>query len=219
VLRLLARLLPLTAFALIANAALAWALDADLGRPRENAGYVYVDLGLDELFPPRVEESLERGMPATLQLHVELWRHRSAWFDRLESTYESRLKIRYDVWNDQYRLEREGQPTLGLATLDSVRAMLSRPLSLPVARVGVLDPDARYYLSVSVTLKPLTVEDLEEGEGWLSGEVQSKRASGLGVVTALPRALFDAVRNFAGFGDQRARATSPDFMLADLFRH
>jgi hypothetical protein len=178
-----------------------------------------VDLDLADLFPPRVEQSLSRGMPATLLLHAELWRHRTAWFDRLENTFESPLKIRYDVWNEQYRIERPGTPTIAVGTLDSVRAMLSHPMAVPVGRVGQLDPGVRYYLSVSVTLKPLSVEDLQEGEGWLSGEVETKRRSGFGIITGLPSAVFDAVRNFAGFGDQRARAISEDFDLASLFRH
>ena len=36
------------------------------------------------------------------------------------------------------------------------------------------------------------------------------------VITALPRSVFDAVRNFAGFGDQRARAISEDFAAESL---
>ena len=54
-------------------------------------------------------------------------------------------------------------------------------------------------------------------EGWLSGEVETKRRAGFGVITELPRSLFDAVRNFAGFGDRRARASSDEFELRDLF--
>ncbi len=216
--RLRAPLLSMLVLSLIA-AGRALALDVTLERPRENGGYVWADLRLDDLFPPRVEQSLARGMPATLLLHAELWRRRSAWFDRLENTYESPLKIRYDVWTEQYLMERAGAPTIALASLDSVRAVLSRPLALPVGRVGQLDTNARYYLAVSVTLKPLTVEDLEEGEGWLSGEVATKRHSGFGIITGVPGAVFDAVRNFAGFGDQRARAQSPDFDLATLFHH
>ena len=53
-------------------------------------------------------------------------------------------------------------------------------------------------------------------EGWLSGEVVEKRNAGWGVLTALPRSVFDAVRNFAGLGDQRARAITPDFQLGDV---
>jgi hypothetical protein len=37
------------------------------------------------------------------------------------------------------------------------------------------------------------------------------------VITELPRSLFDAVRNFAGFGDQRARVVAPMFSMRDLF--
>jgi hypothetical protein len=36
------------------------------------------------------------------------------------------------------------------------------------------------------------------------------------VITELPRSLFDAVRNFAGFGDRRTRSSSQDFMLGEL---
>jgi len=53
-------------------------------------------------------------------------------------------------------------------------------------------------------------------EGWLSGEVEEKRHSGFGVVTALPRAVFDAVRNFAGFGDEKTRALTDDFRRAEV---
>ena len=88
---------------------------------------------------------------------------------------------------------------------------------LPVGRIGQLQPSATYYIAVSAVLKPLSVEDVKEVEGWLSGEVESQRKAGLGVVTELPRALFDAVRNFAGFGDRRVRAASVDFSLPDLF--
>ena len=66
-------------------------------------------------------------------------------------------------------------------------------------------------------MRPLTVEDLAEVEGWLSGEVKDKRHAGFGVIAEIPRSLFDAVRNVAGFGDQRARAVSGDFRLRDLF--
>jgi hypothetical protein len=199
-------------------AARAHALGAAIQDVRESGGYVWIDLGLDDLFPPRVAQSLARGMPATLAVHAELWRRRGAWFDRLESSFEAPLKVRYDPWSDRWRLERRDAPTLVVGSLDSLRLALSRPLAVPVGRVGQMEPHARYYVSVSVTLKPLSVEDLEEGEGWLSGEVKSKRRSGFGIITSLPSSVFDAVRNFAGFGDERARTQSDDFVLADLFR-
>ncbi len=206
----------LLALLLLLQAPAALALEVALNRPHESGGYVWTDVVITDPFAVRVEESLSRGMPATLDLHAELWRRRSGWFDRLMNSADASIKIRYEVWSRTYRLVRRGAPDRVVADLESVREELSGPMALPVARMDELKEGARYYLVVSVTLKPLSLEDVEEGEGWLSGEVQTNRKSGVGVITGIPRSLFEAVRNFAGFGDQRARAITPDFMLGNL---
>lgn len=193
------------------------ALETTLGPPRERDGFVWIDVRLADVLAPRVRESLARGMPATLTLHSELWRRRNGWFDRLEEGYDSSIRIRYDVWDRTYRIDRLGRPTESLLGLDSVEAALAGPFTVRAGRVGTLRPQSRYYVVVSTTLKPLSVEDVAEVEGWLSGEVEDKRRAGAGVVTQLPRAMFDAVRNFSGFGDERSRGASEDFTLADLF--
>lgn len=204
---------------LLFHASAALALEVAVSRPHEAGGYVWTDVVITDPFAIRVEESLSRGMPATLDLHAELWRRRSSWFDRLENSADASIKIRYEVWSRTYRLQRRGAPDRVVADLESVRDQLSGPMAIPVARLEELKEGARYYLVVTVTLKPLSVEDVEEGEGWLSGEVQTNRRSGVGVITAIPRSLFDAMRNFAGFGDQRARAITKDFLLENLRAH
>jgi len=197
------------------GAAPALALEVSLDPPRAEGDYVWVDARLSDLFAPRIEESLTRGMPATLELHVELWRDRSGWFDRMLNSFDAPIRIRYEVSNELFWLERPGAAALAVPTLDSVVAVLSRPIALPAGRLATLQISGRYYLAVTATLKPLAVEDVEEVEGWLSGEVD-KRRSRFGFITALPRALFDAVRNVAGFGDQKARALSGEFDLDGL---
>lgn len=192
------------------------ALEIALDPPRVTQGYLWADLRLDDVFSPRIENSLARGMPATFQFHAELWKRRSGWFDRMEGSFDAAVKVRYEVWGKSYRLEQQGRPPLSATTLDSIAAILSRPLGIPVARSTAMRTGGRYYVVVAVTLKPLNVEDIEEGEGWLSGEVQTKRSAGIGIVTAIPRAVFDAVRNFAGFGDQKARAITDEFDPEEL---
>ncbi len=199
----------------LATPARAQALDVDPASPHLHQGRVEIAVRVADLFPPRVEESLDRGMPARLQLSAELWRHRTGWFDRLSGSIAASVRIRYDVWSKNYLIEGVGLRSRAVSTLDSVRLALSSPFVLPLAPIDRLRA-GRYYVVVSATLKPLSVEDVEEGEGWLSGEVEDKRRSGLGVLTAIPRSLFDAVRNFAGLGDQRARAITDDFRLDEL---
>ena len=195
----------------------AFALEVRLSPPRERGGYLYVDAAVRESFDQRVGESLQRGMPATLELRAELWRRRNGWFDRLESGFEAKVRIQYEAWNERYRIERTGVDPIRVTGIDSVATVLSRPWALPVARIGDLKPGVSYYVVVNGVLKPLSVEDVAEVEGWLSGEVRTQRGAGLGVITGLPRSVFDAVRNFAGFGDRRTRAVTRQFELRDLF--
>ncbi len=195
----------------------ALALELSLAPPREREGRVVVEARPSRVLSSRVAESLARGMPATLVLHAELWRDRRGWFDRLESTADASVRIRYEVWSDSYLLERIGADPIVVGSVDSVATVLQRPWLLAVGRVGQLSATSRYYVVLTATLRPLTVEDLEEVEGWLSGEMDSGRRSGFGVVTEIPRTIFDTVRNVAGFGDQKARAISAVFALRDLF--
>jgi hypothetical protein len=203
------------AAALAGSASAAFALDLTLGAPRTGDGYVWVDARLEDPLAPRIAQSLARGMPATLEIHAELWRRRTGWFHHLQGGFDASIRMRYEVWSESYRLERAGSPPLIVGSLDSLVAVLERPMTLPLARLQGLQEAHRYYVVVSATLRPLTVEDVQEVEGWLGGEVEEKRHSGFGVITALPRSVFDAVRNFAGFGDQKARAISPDFTLGE----
>ena len=178
---------------------------------RDAGGQLWVTTRLADPIEDRVERSMRRGMPANLQIHVELWRRRGGWFDRMEQSVDASVRLRYDVWSEGWGLERAGAPPALLGSMDSLEIALSAPMQLVLDRFGRLPPDARCYVAVTVTMKPLSVEDVQEVEGWLSGEVRDQQSSGFGVFTQLPRSLFDAVRNFTGFGDSHDRAITPEF--------
>jgi len=205
--------LALLAALIAAVAGTAAALTLSVIGIQHSGGDVWCTVRLDDLFPARIEESLARGMPATLQLHAELWRKRSMWFDKLDDTFDADLRIQYEVWERAYKLERRDAPVERYATIDSMQAALHRPLAMRVGRRAQLSPGGRYYVVVTATLKPLSLQDAEEIEGWLSCEVEEKSRSGLGGLGELPSSVFDAVRNFSGFGDIHARATSETFVV------
>jgi len=184
---------------------------------KDTSNVLWVEAQLEEPIEPRVAKSLGRGMPATLTLHAELWRRRNGWFDRMERAVEATFRMRYDAWGDSWRLDRPGQPPVVVGSLDSLKLALEHTLAMPVSPLERIPRETSCYLVVSASLRPLNVEDVEEVEGWLSGEVKDKRRAGFGVIAEIPLALFDAVRNVAGFGDERARAETEDFRLRDLF--
>ncbi len=183
---------------------------------RDEAGQLWVTTRLVDPIEARVQRSLERGMPATLYLHAELWRKRAGWFDRMDRFADATLRLRHDVWRDEWRLERAGAPPIRASDVDSLEIALSRPLVIVIPGLDREPEDASCYVSVTATLKPLSVEDAEEVEGWVSGEVRNQGHAGFGVITQLPRSLFDAVRNFTGFGDARDQAQTPQFTPESL---
>ena len=183
---------------------------------RDSEQRLWVELQIEDVIEPRVEASLQRGMPATLTLRAELWRRRNGWFDRLERTAHSTTRIRRDVANENWRIERQGSPPLVVPTLDSLRQVLEMNTTVPVGPLERLGTEAPCYVVVSASLQPLKLEDVEEVEDWLSGEVKSKGSSPFGILTGLPRSLFDAARNFAGFGDERSRLISAEFTPANV---
>jgi hypothetical protein len=203
--------LAMALLAAIAAPALAMALRVPA--PRLEDGRLWVNAALDDPLDRRVQRTLQRGAPATLLLRAELWRRRGGWFDRFERSADALLRVRYLASDRLYALDRPGAGRITTASLDSLEMLLERPITMPLASEGSLEPGARYYVVVVATLKPLSVQDLAEVEAMLRGEAQEQRESGVGVITTLPRSVFDAVRNFVGFGDARARGASPDFVL------
>lgn len=215
----LARIPPALAAACLAllSAAPARAIGfASLQPHRDAEGRIGITFRLDDPLEDRVQESLARGMPATLLLHAELWRRRNGWFDRVERSIDATVRLRRDVWAGAWLLERAGLPAISVPTLDSLETAVSGPFALPFPESGRLAPAASYFVVLTATVKPLSVEDAEEVEVALSGEVRGQRSTGFGAITALPRALFDTVRNIAGLGDARARAVSPEFTPGNL---
>jgi len=183
---------------------------------RDERDRLWVSMRLNDPLESRVERSLGRGMPARLLIHAELWRKRGSWFDRMERSVDASVRMRYDVWREEWSIQRAGAPTILTHSVDSLEIVLSRPFVLMVPGLEDVPEDSRCYVVVTATVKPLNVEDVEEVEGWLSGEVHDPEHSGFGVVTQVPRSLFDAIRNFTGFGDSRDRAITPEFTPATL---
>jgi hypothetical protein len=174
-----------------------------------------VDLAVDHLIDSSTEGALERGIPITLVYEIELWRERPAWFDRLESAHRLAFKLQFDVWDEVYVVrDSEGRNAV-YRDLDGARSAMQQRESVSIAPLKVLKDDRSYYLMVEVALKPLTVEDVDELEGWLSGELKSGRKRGIGIL-GLPKGVFDLVMSLTGFGDRNDSLRTPEFRRLDV---
>jgi hypothetical protein len=199
--------LPL-AFLLLARPALANDLGLTAGPVELVGGATAVSYRAETPFTPRLEETLLRGMPATVTFDVGLWKQRSFWFDKLVLAIRSEHKVIYDPWERTFKVRSgSAKKSQALPSLEALQALLFSERRLPLVAAASLDPNGRYYVSVRATIRPLSAEDLDEVEDWLSGEVKNPERPERGV----PGYLLGIAVNISGLGDRTALAKSETF--------
>ena len=181
-----------------------------------SAGWVATTLRVDDAFSDRIAQSVDRGMPVTVVVTVDVWQDRAGWFDKLMGEQTIVLRGFRNAWSDDFTLRRGTDPDRLLANRGALEAEIARPMRVRILRLDRLAPSDRYYVIVTAAVKPLTVEDLEAVEKWLSGEAKRSGKPGPGSIAKLPSYLVNMLANLSGFGDEVARWRSGDFHVAAL---
>jgi len=177
-------------------------------------GAITVSYRTENPWTPRLEETLLRGMPATVAFEVGVWKRRTFWFDKLVLAIKSEHKVVYDPWEKAFRVRSNPSQRKArvVPSLDSLETLLFSERRLPLVPAAALDPTGRYYVSVRVTIRPLSAEDLGEIEDWLSGEVKNPA----GAPRGLPGYLLGIAVNVSGLGDRTALAKGETFVPSRL---
>jgi hypothetical protein len=172
---------------------------------------LWVLVDWEQPLPTFVQERLERGIPATVGLRVELWKARAGWFNQHLTTEGTEMKILRDPWGGSFTIVGD-TASAGVDSMAALQRSLSRhKIRVPLAR-DWCDGDSRYQVVVTTIVRPLTASDVGEVETWLRGEIKGFGNGALG----LPRGLFGIVRDLSGLGEQTSTASSPRFRLARL---
>ena len=177
-----------------------------------------MSLRLAHVLSPRARDSMERGMPATVRLSVDIWRTRAGWFDQRMGGQTAEIRIARNAWSDEFQMRRQGGPLLTLLDLEEVERELSRPMRVRVLPLSDLRPDGQFYAIARVEMKPLTVEDIQEVERWLSGEAKRAGKPGPGSIASLPAYIVGLLANLSGLGDESALVRTGSFARAELER-
>jgi len=178
-------------------------------------GEVSVSYRVETPFTPRLEETLLQGMPATIAYEVGVWKRRAFWFDKSIVAMKREHKVAFVPWAKSFRV-RTGvgvnSSSKSVASLDSLKAWLFEERRLALVPAAALDSTGSYYVSVRVTIRPVTEEDLGELEDWLSGESPDPAQTTRG----LPRTLLGIAAGLSGLGDRTALVKSARFVPARL---
>jgi len=205
-------LLAIALVAITPRAIVADDLGLEVDPVEDVGGAICVSYRVAEPFTPRLEETLQRGMPATVSFEVGLWKRRALWFDRLVFAIRSDHKVVYDDWRQAFRIRSGSNPPRdrSVRSFEALREVLFTQSRLPVAATSSLDSTATYYASVRVTIKPVAPEDLGEIEDWLSGDKDSEQSTGL------PDYLLGLAVSLSGLGERTEMGKGPKFVPARL---
>jgi hypothetical protein len=166
--------------------------------------------GLRGILDPRDENpTLGVGVPATLTIVVDLWRDRSGWWDSLVRSRTYTYRFRRDVWSGVSEVVNPDGTSVTLADPTSLCAYLERIHEIPLGAAPAFDEGKAYYLTVKAVLKPLDLDDLEEVEAWLSGDVTQGPAKG--GILGVPKALYRLAVDLSGLGTESRVGRSEPF--------
>jgi hypothetical protein len=178
----------------------------------EDSGFLTVTFNAQGLFSPRIIETLTRGLPATLNYEVQLWKERRMWLDKLVQTNSLTYRITYDPWEDGYRIQTRRGSSPAVFDIEHVERSLCIHVRTLVGSVNTIEPTATHYIVIRATMRPVSPEDVDRVESWLSdGKPEGKRG-----IAAVPGYLFDLIVGLSGLGDEAISTKSQPFQLDEL---
>lgn len=180
-------------------------------------GAISVSYRVESPFTPRLEETLQQGMPATIAYEVGVWKRRTFWFDKSVVALRREHKVAYVPWANSFRV-RSGfgvsARSRSVVSLDSLKTWLFAERRLAVVPAAALDSSGTYYVTVRVTIRPVSEEDLGELEEWLQGDAPDPASTTRG----LPRSLLGIAAGLSGLGERGALVKSERFRPSRLSR-
>jgi hypothetical protein len=208
--RLLVALVLLAAAALPLPAQRSVRLDVELppqpgrGGPRVRAVSVLED--------GRLRDLLRNGFPTRLHFRTELW-STGGWLNDFEGAAEWDVVVRYDPLDASYQVVRvvgERVTSLGRYTeLGQAQLAVERPY---VPTIRIPRQGRRYYYNARVVVEPMSVNDLDEVERWLRGELRPAVRGERNPGTALSRGVGQLFVRLIGGEGRELEARSATFV-------
>ena len=160
----------------------------------------------------RTRDLLHHGFPARLHYRLGLW-STAGWFDDEKATAEWDVIVRFTPLDRRYAVTRiEADRVVPLGTFDDLRdveAVIGYP-----HRPSIRPPTqrARHYYQLVLGVEMLSVNDLDEVERWLRGELRPAVRGQRNPGTALTRGVRSLMVGLLGGENRKYEARTGRFL-------
>ncbi|MBW2146461.1 MAG: DUF4390 domain-containing protein [Deltaproteobacteria bacterium] len=110
-----------------------------------------------DCFSPKLEQAILNGLPVTFRFHVDLYKKRSFWYDKLLESSQISHSMEYDLLKKEFHVTLEERKSINHTTRDFQEA---KRLMADVDRFSVipmeqLEKNQGYYLRIRAKLAPI----------------------------------------------------------------
>jgi hypothetical protein len=174
------------------------------------------DFQCDRIMDPETLKGLQKGLTATVEYQVQLWRDDPRILKHLVTEKRLRLKIDYDNWERKYRMVSKSDNPIFLSG-EALKKRCDEQLDLTICPTDKLENESKYHLTMHIIVQPMTVENVEEVRKWLAGEVDDFSADSIEKTKSPFKKLggwvLGLVVNLTGFGERVYDLNGPVFAL------
>ena len=192
-------------------------LSVALGEPHFAGDSLAIDWRITWLLDEGTRRSLESGVGADILITLEVWRKRRLWFSKVQASRVLEYSAFLDERNRRFELNERGGPNRAFATVAELESFIASPAAVAIAAGGDLSPDSRYFVSIEVEMKPLTIEAMHRMEHWMGGSAHSEHSEsehGGGFT----RGLIGIAADLSGFGDRVGSDRTEAFRIPEIER-
>ena len=116
-------------------------------------------LTVKDAFPPKIENTIQSGVPATFSFFINLYKVRDLWLDKKVADLKITHSIKYDNLKKEYTVTRswQGNRPLVVKSFDEAKKLMTEVDSLVIVPLKRLEKGKQYQLSAKAELSKLTL--------------------------------------------------------------
>jgi hypothetical protein len=116
-------------------------------------------LTVKNAFSPEIEDTIQRGVPATFSFYLNLYRVRTFWPDKAITTVKVTHTLKFDILRKEYTVTRswDGNAPQAFKSLQEAEKRMTELDSLSIVALERLEPGKRYQIRAKAKLDKLTL--------------------------------------------------------------